>query len=101
MSTHTPGFDKEIHLGPLASRYLDIDVLLVLLPAQAYPIMSMLVLSKAGCWRGAWSMRRENVEQGSLYGDLQAIDTQRMRQKVHLCWVFFKSRINFLISAKA
>ncbi|MEY3475631.1 MAG: hypothetical protein RLY65_31, partial [Pseudomonadota bacterium] len=24
-------------------------------------------------------------EQGSLYGDQQAIDTQRMRQKVHLC----------------
>jgi anti-sigma factor ChrR (cupin superfamily) len=27
MSTHTPGFDKEVHLGPLASRYLDVDAL--------------------------------------------------------------------------
>ncbi|MBM3370017.1 MAG: hypothetical protein FJY46_04600 [Betaproteobacteria bacterium] len=27
MGTHTPGFDKETLLGPLASRYLDIDAL--------------------------------------------------------------------------
>jgi len=25
--THTPGFEKKIHLGHLASRYLDIDAL--------------------------------------------------------------------------